>query len=694
MKQEQLHNDLMSMLTQIDEQPIQAQLLAEKAILWASRNGWIKTLALANLVAGKANIQQQSYDIAVESLQRANTLFKDEGDFDRVAEGYYALASVYLRKGEYSQAIEQLRKSLSWLNRMEQQSELVFLVRLLLGQALMNLGYWSDAEQELLSIQSMLDVSDERLAQYQLLVLRLIFYRGDQRAVREQLQLCRELVASLESETNRLILDYYSARYACKYGKVRAGEKELRSLWQGSDKSNSMVLYLCYEAALDLLRSDYPQKGIYWLSALLDEEHIPLSLKQQVHYSLASFFVSHLSHELASEHFQAAAKLTNSIRDSEINQQWARYQADEMFHELRNQLAQHKKNNQILAQSNALLQAVNRIALAVNASVDEHSLLQRLREQLSGWVDADMVGIAELSEESLHFGAIIEDNRVFQGATIPMSEERAWSVQSVKQGRILYDNDFVISDEILIEEFGSPVRSVAFVPLKWENRVIGVLTLQSRQSDMFDTRSVSLLEYISPVIGIAYANQISKRHTAELKGQVSQQKQELKDVRQLMAHMADHDDLTGLPNRMSLPGHFEYWMLRAPFHCLLLQIANLEEINAALGLSQEADIIRIVSQRLENRVRPEDLLVRVDRDQFMLMVNGMDSAEHLKELAQQLLELSEQPLRAKQQPPAIRLAIGIATYPEHGETIDEIMSMLTVAVAHAQEDKSSVFIIE
>ena len=83
MKQEQLHNDLMSMLTQIDEQPIQAQLLAEKAILWASRNGWIKTLALANLVAGKANVQQQSYDIAVESLQRANTLFKDEGDFDR-----------------------------------------------------------------------------------------------------------------------------------------------------------------------------------------------------------------------------------------------------------------------------------------------------------------------------------------------------------------------------------------------------------------------------------------------------------------------------------------------------------------------------------------------------------------------------------------------------------------------------------
>jgi diguanylate cyclase (GGDEF)-like protein len=445
---------------------------------------------------------------------------------------------------------------------------------------------------------------------------------------------------------------------------------------------------------LDLLQSDYPQKGIQWLSILLEHPSIPLALQRQIHLSLAQFFVAHLSHELASEHFLAAEKLANDIRESEVNQQWVRYQADEAHQSLRKQVAQHKKNNQILAESNALLQAVNRIAMVVNASLDMETLLRRLREQLTGWIDAEYIGIAELRDDHLYYRCALDGERKNPDFDVPMTEARSWSVRAVREGRILYENNFVMKDELLVTDECGVTRSVSFTPLKCENKVIGLLSLQSRKEDCFDTRSVTLLEYISPVIGIAFANLLNFERTQELSGELSKQQQELHDVRQLMAHMSDHDELTGLPYRNALPEHFERWVLKAPFHCIAIKLTNLIAISKDLGFGSEGDVVKIVAQRLRNRLRPDDLLIRMGDDQFFLLVEHMKSRDHLFEFSKQLLQLIEQPLRAKDQTVGVESAIGMVQYPDHGESLEEIVSMISVALQHAEDDSTSIFSIE
>jgi diguanylate cyclase (GGDEF)-like protein len=694
MNQESLQTELTSLLEQVHDNPNAALLQAEKSILWAGRNGWINILALANLVAGWAHVHQHIYENAVENFQRANTLFKDLADPEFVAKGYQGLGSTYMSIGEYSLAIEHYRKAISWLNRLETKSSLTLNIRMALAHALMNLNFWSDAEQELLAMNELASFEDVELADYQMMVLRLAFYRGDQRTVREQLQLCRELVLSVAVPRLTMALEYYSARYVTKYEKVKQGEAQLADLWRRAEKDSGSMYYLAYEAALDLLQSDYPQKGIHWLSLLLEEDRVPLPMQQQIHLSLAHFFVAHLSHELATEHYQAAEKLGFAIRENEVNQQWARYQADEAHQNLRNQIAQHKRNNQILAESNALLQAVNRIALAVNSALDQESLLKRLREQLVGWIDTEVVAIAELKNEALHFDCILEGEKRLPEDIMPLTEDRAWSVRSVKEGRILYENDFVLTNEISMAHSPNMVRSVSFTPLKCENRVIGLLTLQSRRPNMFDTRAVSLLEYISPVIGIAFASLIHLERTRELSGELNKQQKELNDVRQLMAHLSDHDEYTGLPNRSSLPEHFERWRQEAPFHCLALKINNLDEVNNVVGFGSDEEIIKVLAQRLRNRVRPDDLLIRAGSDQFLLIVENMSDRDNLFDFAQQLLLLTTQPLRAKDQTVGADVSIGIVQYPAHGETLEEIMSMVSVALSHAVEDPTSIFCIE
>jgi len=526
------------------------------------------------------------------------------------------------------------------------------------------------------------------------LVLRLAFYRGDQRGVRAELQRCQEMILSLDGRFLSLTLDFYHARYNARYKKLKTGEAELTAIWARADRHNADSYFLAYEATLDFLQSDYPKRGLHWMDLLLSQSRAPLSLKRQVHFALAHFYVTHRRYELATTHFQAAETISNAMRESEVNLQWARFRAEDLHQSLRNQVAQQGKNNLILAESNALLQAVNRIAMTVNAALDQESLVRHLREQLVGWIDAEVIAIAEVRGDRLVFDCMFEGEQRLPTDSLLLTEERSWSVRAVNKGRILFHNDFVLNDEILMADSANRVRSVSFIPLKCENRVIGLLSLQSHRANAFDARAISLLEYIAPVIGIALANLLNLRVRLELRGALNKQQQELDDVRKLMAHVADHDALTGLPNRTSLPAHFSRWQRDGAFSCLLLRITNLDAINTSVGYGMDEEILKVIGQRLRNRVRPDDLLIRVSYDQFLLFVQVMQSHDMLRDFASQLRQILEQPLRARHKTVAAEGLIGVVQYPDHGETLEELMSMAGLALSHSLHDDTGVFCVE
>lgn len=152
MKQDTLYIELKEILQQVKENPQKVQLLAEKALVLSQKNGWIRTLALANLVLGWSHVELRVNDIAIENFQRANILFKDTRETEFVADGYFGLGTAYVFIGEYTLAIEQFRIALRLMSDSESDNDLAVPVRIGLSRGLMNLGYWSDAEQELMTI--------------------------------------------------------------------------------------------------------------------------------------------------------------------------------------------------------------------------------------------------------------------------------------------------------------------------------------------------------------------------------------------------------------------------------------------------------------------------------------------------------------------------------------------------------------
>ncbi|MEJ2042125.1 MAG: GGDEF domain-containing protein [Reinekea sp.] len=693
MNHDTLQQELQQVASAVEIDPQSARLTAEKAISWSQRNGWIDILALANLVSAQTYAAQRVYRTAIDYFQRAKTLFKDLSDTEQVAKCHAELGRIYYYLAEYSLAIDHLRKALAWVSNTDTQQELAMLVRIRLAHSLLNMGYWSDAEQELTAINQF-GFSDILLVEYQMAVLRLIFYRSDQRAIREQLQLCRELVLDIGVSRLETTLHYYTARYNLKYGKFKHGEQQLSELWNKADETDRFVYFLLFEAAMDVLQSDFPQKGIQWLTMLADAANVPLLLKQRMHLAMGDFFVSHLSYKLATEHFQSANILSREIRENEVRLQWARFRADDDYHLLQRQVAQQKQSNQILAESNALLQAVNRIALSVNSAPDLISLVKRLRDQLVGWIEPDMIMMAELKGNELHFDVILEDNRERTKEIISMDEERSWSVRAVREGRILYKNDFSLTDEIKLLDSASLVQSIAFIPLVWESQTLGVLSLQSRQPQMFDVRSISLLEYIKPVIGIAFSNMLNLDQTRQLSGELIKQRKVLTDVQQMMEQLSEYDELTGLPNRKVLPTEFEHWREHGRFQCMLIRIRNHEEVIRKYGYMTADILIREIGNRLSGQVREQDVLIRSSEDQFLILIPFIEASEELSAFANSLMSTVIQPLTTDVQPIQPEAAIGVVQFPDHGETLAEMMSVLSVAVAHADQYSTSIVIVD
>lgn len=689
MNQDKLQIELVEALTLSGENPAEAQLIAEKAILRAQRNGWVGAMALAHLVIARCGVQRDIIKPALEDFYKALALFRDLEDSSYIAECYFGLGRAYAKIGQYSLALQQYRKALS--SDLNSDTAINHDIYLALSNILMDIGQWSYAEQELLGLPQQANLTDAQLVTYQLQVLRLAFYRGDMRTVKDQVTLCVQLVARFESSFSRVIVEFYQARYEVKFGRFKTGFTQLEKFWKKG--YGRKFYFLQFDAAQDLLRSDYPKNGIWALNDLLSIDHIPVILRQKIHQLMAHFYANHRSFELATAHHQFAEKAGDQVRDSEINEQWARFQVEEQQQNLREEIALEKHNNTVLAESNALLQAVNRIALAVNAAPNFEVLARNLRDQLIGWIDVSVIAIGEVTGSRLDFKSVVENNIAVPVESLPLSEERSWSVRAVNQGRILYDNDFVLTNELLMTSPNNIVRSVCFVPLKFENKVIGLLTLQSHQPQVFDVKSISLLEYIAPVVSIAFANLVHLHRNVELSGEVNRQRDELRDVRDLVAHLSDHDELTDLPNRQSLNGHFKRWQPYGRFHCLIMSITNISGLTNILGYGTDDEIIKVIAKRLENRLRPDDLLVRSTDDQFVLFIERLKDEEVLLDFANQIKVLCEQPLRAKDKTINANIAISIVSYPEHGETLEELMSMASVSLSHAIESEDGLFLV-
>ena len=184
---------------------------------------------------------------------------------------------------------------------------------------------------------------------------------------------------------------------------------------------------------------------------------------------------------------------------------------------------------------------------------------------------------------------------------------------------------------------------------------------------------------------------------------------ERKSMEDQIRHLAYFDQLTELPNRSFLTEYLTYVLSQAKRHertvaLLYLDLDNFKRINDTFGHSGGDDLLREVSLRLKTCVRESDLvshasrterpsptseggtdtIVRFGSDEFIILLNEVAHVQDAARVARRIIGAMEVPVRFGDTDVVVGASIGIALYPNDGDTQETLLKNADAAMYHAK----------
>jgi diguanylate cyclase (GGDEF)-like protein len=155
-----------------------------------------------------------------------------------------------------------------------------------------------------------------------------------------------------------------------------------------------------------------------------------------------------------------------------------------------------------------------------------------------------------------------------------------------------------------------------------------------------------------------------------------------------IAHQAWHDGLTDLPSRNLAARRLgEVIQEGRPAAIVVLDVDRFKEINDTLGHEIGDAALQAVARRLFCNVRDGDTVARLGGDEFMVLLKGADEATGMR-IARELARHVQQPARLDGITLYIELSMGIALYPEHGETVETLLRRADIAMYDAKSART------
>lgn len=158
-----------------------------------------------------------------------------------------------------------------------------------------------------------------------------------------------------------------------------------------------------------------------------------------------------------------------------------------------------------------------------------------------------------------------------------------------------------------------------------------------------------------------------------------------------MAHLAQHDFLTGLPNRALMTERLSQAIRFAHRHqkqvaLLFLDLDYFKNINDSLGHSVGDQLLQSVSKRLIGCVRTTDTVCRQGGDEFVILLSEIEHTQDVVLVAEKLLYAFSTPHFIGSHALHVTLSIGISIYPDNGIDTDTIMQNADTAMYHAKSN--------
>jgi diguanylate cyclase (GGDEF)-like protein len=161
-------------------------------------------------------------------------------------------------------------------------------------------------------------------------------------------------------------------------------------------------------------------------------------------------------------------------------------------------------------------------------------------------------------------------------------------------------------------------------------------------------------------------------------------------------NLSDHDSLTGLPNRRLFNDRLAMGVVQAHRHkqklaVLVLGMDGFRKLNERLGRKGGDDLLRSISEVLQQSLRQGDTIARLGGDEFTIILPGIKRDEDVGKVAEKLRLSLRSPFTIGGQSLLVSASMGVAIYPDDGPDSETLLKSAAVAMGRAKEQGGDTF---
>jgi diguanylate cyclase (GGDEF)-like protein/PAS domain S-box-containing protein len=165
---------------------------------------------------------------------------------------------------------------------------------------------------------------------------------------------------------------------------------------------------------------------------------------------------------------------------------------------------------------------------------------------------------------------------------------------------------------------------------------------------------------------------------------------ERKKLTEYVNHLAYHDQLTGLPNRVLLEDHMRQAIQRAKrsnqkVAVLIMDIDYFKRINDSLGHAAGDALLDVVAQKLCSSVRQTDTVARIGGDEFIIVMPEFLDQKNAEHCAQAILQKVATPIVINDREVNVTMSIGMCIFPDCASDADSLIKNADAALYEAKE---------
>ena len=350
----------------------------------------------------------------------------------------------------------------------------------------------------------------------------------------------------------------------------------------------------------------------------------------------------------------------------------SREELEETQHELnRVRTIELREQSRALELANRRLKAVNEIGQEITATLNLEEVMHHIYDRLGELIDTPVFGIALYDERAreIEYRLFMDQDERVPPFTLPLDgggSFAGWCVVNRKP-LIVGDAEAEWHKYLRTRSFRSSdhdPRSIIYVPLLVKDRTVGVTTIQSYNKNAYTQEDLETLSALASYLAIAVDNSLIMERLRVAHRHIEAERDELEQAYENISYLANHDNLTGLPNRRHLEERLDLLILEAKqgaaAAAFYIDLDHFKPINDSEGHLVGDQVLAAAAKRIRKSLRSTDTVARIGGDEFLAIVEGVADRETLAGIAQKVLDALGNPIVVEDRAFKLGASIGIA----------------------------------